>query len=56
MLTMKYIKQYPIVFITLNNKTTWKNNKNNKYIMSLGVWKVVYHSDAIDHMIDKIYL
>ena len=56
MLTMKYIKQYTIVSITLNFKSTRKNNENNKYIMSLGVWNVVYRSETINHMIDKIYL
>jgi hypothetical protein len=56
MLTMKYIKQYTIVKFILNFKSTRKNNENNKYIMSLGVWNVVYRSETINHMIDKIYI
>ena len=55
MITMKYIKRY-VIRLTLNVKSTRKNNKNNKYIMSLGTWDVVYHSDTIEHMIDKIYI
>lgn len=56
MLTMKYIKNDCITIFPLNFKSTKKNNKHNKYIVSLGVWSLPYGSKTIQHMMDKIYL